>query len=94
MPLNSRAGSSTLSQTWQVSRVYVGATSHPERRYRQHCETLATGRLGRWQRPLRQWVACNPHAFEILDTFRTRRMMLDAEHEYIAYLKPAFNQVS
>lgn len=67
--------------------VYVGATSHPERRYKQHLE----GRTARWQIPLRHWVASHSHAFEVLDTFPDKRTMLDAEREYIAYLRPQFN---
>lgn len=66
--------------------VYVGRTAHPERRYAQHLE-----RVPHWQIPLRQWLAINAHRFELLDSYPTRRMMLDAEHEYIAYLRPVFN---
>ena len=66
--------------------VYVGSTKHPERRHRQYLE-----RKGRWQKAIREWVAGNRHVFELLDHYPTRRMMLDAEHEYIAYLSPRFN---
>lgn len=68
--------------------VYVGSTAHPERRCRQHLEGKPT-----WQLPLRAWVRANEHRFEILDTFPTRRMMLDAEEQYILYLRPQFNSI-
>lgn len=67
--------------------VYIGSTSNPERRYLQH----RAGPQTRWQRPLRAWVSANQHQFEVLDTFPCKRDMLDAEREYIAYLRPAFN---
>lgn len=68
--------------------VYVGATSFPERRHRQHQDPSR-----RWQRELTAWMQANSasHSFEILDTFPTKRMMLDAEREYIGYLRPALN---
>ena len=65
---------------------YIGATDHPERRYQQHIAPSA-----RYQLPLRQWVQSSKHTFEVLDTYATKRMMLDAEREYIAYLTPRFN---
>ena len=70
---------------------YIGATQHPERRYRQHCEAVATGRLGRWQRPLRAWIAGNRHTFAILQTYPTKRAMLDAERAHIIAMCPQFN---
>ena len=65
--------------------VYVGRSEYPERRYSQHKSCKV------WQQPLRMWVADNPHTFEILDTYPTNRMMIDAEQQYIAYLTPEFN---
>ena len=72
--------------------VYVGASTHPEQRYKQHCEAIH-GRLGRWQRPLRQWVAANHHSFCILSTHPTKRAMLDEERDRIAYIRPRFNTI-
>lgn len=65
--------------------VYVGRTENPERRYSAHKSDKS------WQQPLRRWVASNEHVFEILDTYPTKRMMIDAEQQYIAYLTPEFN---
>ena len=66
--------------------VYVGSTAYPEKRYAAHLDyrQIHQGRL-------REWLAIHPHSFEVLDNYPTRRMMLDAEHEYIAYLAPALN---
>lgn len=68
--------------------VYVGATSHPERRYRQHRDGSRP-----WQPELTAWMQAHlgAHQFEVLDTFPTKRMMLDAEAEYIAHLRPILN---
>lgn len=66
--------------------VYVGATAYPEKRYAAHLDyrQICQGRL-------REWLAINPHSWEILDSYPTRGMMLAAEHEYIAYLDPMLN---
>ena len=65
--------------------VYVGRTENPERRYSQHKSCKV------WQQELRQWVASNDHVFEVLDHYPSKRMMIDAEQQYIAYLTPRFN---
>ena len=67
--------------------VYVGRTRHPERRWRQHRE----GTSARHLPALGAWLACNPASFEVLDTYPDTRSHLDAEREYIAYLRPRFN---
>ena len=71
----------------QASRpVYVGSTAYPEKRYAAHLDYRQN-----LQGRLREWLAIHPHSFEVLDSYPTRRMMLDAEHEYIAYLDPMLN---
>lgn len=66
--------------------VYVGATAYPEKRYAAHMDYTQN-----MQGRLREWLAIHPHSFEILDSYPTRGTMLDAEHEYIAHLKPSLN---
>ena len=66
--------------------VYVGATTHPERRYRQHLE-----RSARYQLPLRRWVQANAHTFAVLSTHPSKRAMLDAERYAIKAHRPRFN---
>ena len=64
--------------------VYVGSSQYPERRFYGHSQ--AEHNLG-----LRAWMASTLHRMEILDSFHTKREMLDAEKEYISYIKPVHN---
>ena len=68
--------------------VYIGRTCSPERRYRMHL-----AKWGRLARPdLFAWLKAHPSAtLEVLDSFHTRREMIDAEQEYIGTLRPRFN---
>ena len=66
--------------------VYVGATEDLDMRIRQH-----KGCGGPWLADLYAWLSVNAHAFDLLDTPPTKRAMLDAEREYIEYLRPRFN---
>ena len=71
----------------QMQPMYVGCSATPDRRYRQH-------RISPLNRPLRDWLALNSysHQLEILDSFDTVALAMDAEMEYINYLFPAFNR--
>lgn len=63
--------------------VYVGSSTGPLRRYVAH-------KAG-WKVDLSDWLSIVPHTFEVLDSYATRRMMIEADREYIGYLRPRFN---
>ena len=68
--------------------VYVGATGRPRQRGLTHLGGYAVPDL----RELGYWTAGRQATcIEVLDRFPTRRMMLAAEREYQAYLRPRFN---
>lgn len=69
--------------------VYVGMSKRPESRSRWH-----RGVKAHHNQPLAAWVKGRTRdTFELLDSFPTKRMAMDAELEYIRYLQPRFNTI-